>query len=304
MSEPAIEMPSVSAIIPTRNSASTIGKCLSSLVPYFEDGYVDEIVVVDAFSTDRTVDIVRRFPVRLMFDRGKNPYVAREMGWRSSKGELILFMDSDTYLGSGFFPRICEFFENQDVGIVGAWSHGVIENAVTRAVGEWWVFHGEKLKAGQNERVRGFNRMYLRVSGLGYPDVTVTGPCFIVRRKCLETVNGFSWCEGSADHTLSHKIRTAGWTAMWWVDAPLFHHPPATVRELLRQRHRWGKLDAFTHKNDLRFNVLRRASVVIYKLGGSLVGAFLISQRFRNLTHLWLLPVSMLSWTIGYITTR
>lgn len=76
----------VSVVIPTKNNVDTIGECLSSLMPYWEQGYIDEIIVVDAHSTDGTVEVVRNFPVRLRFDERQGEYVAREIGWRNANG--------------------------------------------------------------------------------------------------------------------------------------------------------------------------------------------------------------------------
>src|SRR5688572_19600091 len=47
--------PSVSAIVVCYNEEENIGRCLKSLQ------WCDEIVVVDSFSTDRTVEICRQF---------------------------------------------------------------------------------------------------------------------------------------------------------------------------------------------------------------------------------------------------
>ena len=46
---------SISAIVITKNEESNIERCLASLA------FADEIVVLDSFSTDRTVEIARRF---------------------------------------------------------------------------------------------------------------------------------------------------------------------------------------------------------------------------------------------------
>ena len=47
--------PEISAIVVCFNEEDNIGRCLASLT------WCDEIVVVDSFSTDRTVEICRRY---------------------------------------------------------------------------------------------------------------------------------------------------------------------------------------------------------------------------------------------------
>ena len=46
----------ISATIITLNEAANIERCLNSLI-----GVADEIIIVDSFSTDATVDICRRY---------------------------------------------------------------------------------------------------------------------------------------------------------------------------------------------------------------------------------------------------
>src|ERR1041384_3497976 len=52
--------PAVSAIVVCFNEEKNIGACLESL------RWCDEIVVVDSFSTDRTVEICRRYTDRVI----------------------------------------------------------------------------------------------------------------------------------------------------------------------------------------------------------------------------------------------
>ena len=54
-------MPKISAVIITYNEELFIDKCLASL-----NGIVDEIVVVDSFSTDATEEICRKYNVRFI----------------------------------------------------------------------------------------------------------------------------------------------------------------------------------------------------------------------------------------------
>lgn len=89
------ERPSVSVIIPTWNGERWLERLLSmleaqSLVP-------DEILVVDSGSTDDTLNIVRRYNVRLVqivkeeFDHGGT----RNMAAGLTSGDILLYMTQD-----------------------------------------------------------------------------------------------------------------------------------------------------------------------------------------------------------------
>lgn len=93
----AAKLETVSAVIPGRNCARTIGPCLEALVPLLEGAAsrLGEIIFVDDGSTDDTRSIVESFPVRLIAGEGKGPGSARNLGWASAEHPLIWFVDSD-----------------------------------------------------------------------------------------------------------------------------------------------------------------------------------------------------------------
>ena len=84
-----MDLSSISVIIICYNEERNIRRCFGEL-----DGF-GEIVVVDSFSTDRTVDIAREFPA-VIYQR---PFVsaAKQKNWAISivKNEWILILDSD-----------------------------------------------------------------------------------------------------------------------------------------------------------------------------------------------------------------
>lgn len=86
----------VSAVIPTYNRQAhvlrAIDSVLSQTVP------VDEIIVVDDGSTDRTAEVIRgRYGSQVMVLRQENAGVsaARNRGIHEARGEWIAFLDSD-----------------------------------------------------------------------------------------------------------------------------------------------------------------------------------------------------------------
>jgi 4,4'-diaponeurosporenoate glycosyltransferase len=54
----------VSVIVPARNEEANLARCLQSLTGQSDVSY--EVIVVDDHSTDRTAEIARNFPVRVM----------------------------------------------------------------------------------------------------------------------------------------------------------------------------------------------------------------------------------------------
>jgi glycosyltransferase involved in cell wall biosynthesis len=85
----------VSAIIPTYDRATLVGRAIDSALVALSDG--DEIIVADDGSGDDTVAVVEAYgpPVRLLRlpHRGAGP--ARNAGLEAARGPLVAFLDSD-----------------------------------------------------------------------------------------------------------------------------------------------------------------------------------------------------------------
>lgn len=85
-----------SIIIPVLNGAGTIGDTLRALAAQSGVPHEVEIIVVDNGSTDDTVGIVSRFPVRLAHCAVRGISAARNEGLRQSAGPIVLSIDADT----------------------------------------------------------------------------------------------------------------------------------------------------------------------------------------------------------------
>ncbi len=81
--------PRLSVLIVTQNQAHQIGECLQSVA------WADEIVVVDAFSTDGTAEIARRSGARVVQHRWQGFAKQRKIALAQATGDWCLAVDSD-----------------------------------------------------------------------------------------------------------------------------------------------------------------------------------------------------------------
>ncbi len=86
----------ISVVIPNRNGAAVIGECLRAA---FASRYRRfEVVVVDDGSEDGSVEVIRRFPCRLVRLPHGGVSRARNAGAAASRGDLLFFVDNDCLL--------------------------------------------------------------------------------------------------------------------------------------------------------------------------------------------------------------
>ncbi len=87
----------VSVIIPNRNSAVTIGKCLAAAQASHHGNF--EIIVVDDGSEDNSIEVIERYPCKLVrLAQHGGAAKARNAGASHSRGRILFFTDADCLL--------------------------------------------------------------------------------------------------------------------------------------------------------------------------------------------------------------
>lgn len=98
--------PRVSVIVPVRDGAGHVERCLEALLAQTWPADRLEILVVDNGSSDETRGRVRRHPVTLLVERSApSPYVARNAGLARATGEILAFTDADCVPAKDWLER-------------------------------------------------------------------------------------------------------------------------------------------------------------------------------------------------------
>ncbi|HOP22288.1 MAG TPA: glycosyltransferase family 2 protein [Gammaproteobacteria bacterium] len=93
----------ISAVITTLNNEETIEKCLQSL------GFADEIVVMDSFSTDTTLQIIKKYNCVIKQQKFKGFSQQKKDAILLAKYDWILLLDSDEFMSDDGQKIIGEF---------------------------------------------------------------------------------------------------------------------------------------------------------------------------------------------------
>lgn len=103
-------MPKFSIIIPVYNVEKYIGKCLDSIMSQTYKDY--EVIVVNDGTPDNSMDIVKKYDVKVINQKNQGLSAVRNTGVKHAKGEYILFIDSDDYIEKDLLKKLNESLDN------------------------------------------------------------------------------------------------------------------------------------------------------------------------------------------------
>ncbi len=92
----------VSVIVCAKNEEKRIKNCLKSL----RQNKVDEIILVDGSSADRTVEISKKYINKLIISKKKSLTADRQLGINAAKNNLIAMIDADHILHNNSIEKL------------------------------------------------------------------------------------------------------------------------------------------------------------------------------------------------------
>jgi glycosyltransferase involved in cell wall biosynthesis len=104
----------VSLIIPAYNEEKYIGKCLQSIADQIEKP--DEIIIVDNNCIDNTIEIAKRFNVKIIKEKKQGMIYARNAGFNAAKGDILAKTDGDAILPPDWIFKIKKAFKDSALG--------------------------------------------------------------------------------------------------------------------------------------------------------------------------------------------
>lgn len=115
-----VEEPLISVIIPAKNEAANIGRCLDSLhgIDFPADRF--EVLVIDNGSDDQTERIVANMGVSVYSLPDACISAVRNLGALKARGEVLAFIDADCTVDRDWLLNAQKYFDNRDVVCFGS----------------------------------------------------------------------------------------------------------------------------------------------------------------------------------------
>lgn len=228
--------PFLSILIPCRNEAGSLGRCLASVMAgdYPKDRM--EVLVLDGASTDGTRDVIAQWArshrqIRMLENPARSTPAALNRGIAAACGEVIARLDAHAALTPTYLSRAVEYLETTGADQVG----GVI---VTRAQrdGPW---AGAVIAALTHPfGVGGSSFRIHRPKPGDQPRWVDTVFCGCWRREVFERIGGFNpRLERGQDMEFNQRLRRAGGKILLAPKLVVVYYARAELRNFLK--HNW-----------------------------------------------------------------
>ncbi|WP_380174144.1 glycosyltransferase [Kineococcus sp. DHX-1] len=208
------------AVLPVRGHARLLDGCLEALRAQHLP--VDDLVVVDDSPEASLGDLDG---VRIVRSHGRGPYAARNLGWRSSDADVVLFLDARSRPRPSWSERLVAEFQDDTVALAGS---------------EVDVLPGESLGARASHEQQFFRLRNYLANPFFLPYLPTCN--LAVRRSDLDAVGGFSEVRSGGDADLCWKVLSDRECRLAAVQEVLMDWVPRDkARDYLEQNYRYGR---------------------------------------------------------------
>ncbi len=209
-------LPKVSFCVPTLNNEDTIDKCLSSIANQDYPGV--EIIVVDGYSKDKTLEIAKKYTNKIFFDSGLLGS-ARQTGVEKATGKVVALFDSDIIIPHKDWLRNTVECFNYDDRVSTVWPENIAPpdgGPVVRLYFNHWKLIIEDRIKKRRGLYGGGNALFLR--------------------RAIEEIGGVSrslhWGE---DFDWAQKLKDRGYKVVYTRD-PLYHDTMPSLKVFAKKQ--------------------------------------------------------------------
>ncbi|MBI4302335.1 MAG: glycosyltransferase [Chloroflexi bacterium] len=299
----------VSVVVPTFNSASTLEKCLASIKSN-DTQYAYEIIVVDAGSSDGSVEIARKYADKVFIVETKPPRINRNLGVANADGDIVCFTDSDCLVPQNWIDCLTEGLlrlnerESQAVG-VGGGNAPLLEDP---------SFMEMAIAKTMRSPLVSFKARNLATYGVEQEVIHNPPVNSAYFRWAINEVGGFQEEHGygGEDLELDAKLNRQGYKLYYLPEITVLHGHPSTFTSFLKRMYRHGaarirvgrkfrKYLGFRHLGPLFLCIMTfLPPLILIPLSMGLANGAYVSLRERKASSLSLVSLLTVAFYVSY----
>jgi GT2 family glycosyltransferase len=223
-------IPMVSVIVPSLNSAATIGKCMAALAAQHTH-HTFEVLVVHSGEDDTCGEAARVLPEVRAIQLSERALAARAraVGVSAARGDILAFIDSDAYAAPDWIDQVVRSASSGYDLVCGAIGNANPDNAVSRAE-QLFMFSEFLTETPERE-------MWFALSGN-----------LVMRRAAYERYGPFVEIRAAEDLIFSRRLKMAGGRILFSPTMQVFHDNRRALRPYLRNQLLLGRYTAMARR--------------------------------------------------------
>ncbi|MCM8804957.1 MAG: glycosyltransferase [Candidatus Omnitrophica bacterium] len=213
----------VSLYIPCYNSEKYIDRCIQSVLN--QTYPIKEILIIDDGSTDKTVKIASKYPVKIIRHlKNKGLAAARNTAFNMLNSEFIASLDSDCCPQKDWLEKLIRNFVSDKIAGVG----GRLIEKNTKSLPDKW--RSKHLSQDHGDK-KIFNAFAL------------PGCNCVFRKQVIIEIGGYNekYKTNSEDTDICLRLKNNGYSLVYEPQAKVFHLRKDTVFSVARMYYGWGK---------------------------------------------------------------
>ena len=244
-------VPNISIVIPAHNEEKTVLRAVRSIVQNKYPLEKRDIILVDDGSTDRTTPIIERYKksfqvqnLTVLYQKNRGKASALNNAIKNhAKGELIMCLDSDSFLAKDGLKKAVAYFNDPRVAALSANIKIIPSKSLLNIIQQFEYLISYQMKRAQTV----FNIEYI-IGGIGST----------FRKSILDKVGYYDDNTVTEDIDLTMKILQLGnreTRVIYGADVIAYTESVLDIQSLIRQRYRWkwGRAQTFLKNKNLFF---------------------------------------------------